>query len=81
VGQLLPDGVAFIFTKKRSGQIGYSETALASVRHLLNRVSGGDVHADALDRLNHAALSLEKMGYVLALIRLPRDRVGGNRFA
>jgi hypothetical protein len=69
VGQLLPDGVAFIFTKKLSGQIGYSETALASVRHLLNRVSGGDVHADALDQLNHAALSLEKMGSPRELVK------------
>jgi hypothetical protein len=38
--------------------------------------SGGDVHVNALNRLNHPALPFEKMRYVLALIRLPRDSVG-----
>jgi hypothetical protein len=41
---------------------------------------GGYVYVNALNGLNHAALALEKMGYVLSLIRLPRDSVGGNRF-
>src|ERR1019366_5447632 len=42
--------------------------------------AGGNVHIDALNRLNHAALALEETGNVLALIGQPRNRIGGNGF-
>jgi hypothetical protein len=42
--------------------------------------TGRDIYVDALNRLYHSALSLEKPGNVLALIRQPCNRVGRNRF-
>src|ERR1035438_8193477 len=35
---------------------------------------------NALNGLNHAALALKELGNVLALIGLPRNRIGRNRF-
>src|SRR5207248_6869465 len=41
----------------------------------------GEIHVDALDRVNHSALALEETRDVLPLIGQPCDRVGGNGFS
>jgi hypothetical protein len=40
--------------------------------------AGSDIHIHALNRLDHAALALEEMRNVLALIGQSRNRLGGN---
>jgi hypothetical protein len=42
--------------------------------------AGSDVNVNALNRLHHVALSLEKTRNVLAPISQPGNCIGGNRF-
>src|ERR1035441_4449687 len=41
--------------------------------------AGGDIYVDPLNRLNHAALALEKTGNVFTPIGQPCNGLGGNR--